>query len=125
MPRSALTRDGVPVDEHPAWGDWIDPAVVPESGTPEEIAAGVALLLSQISEEEWSAGWLMGLEYRGREWAHGATGPSGVDEPGVRETLARGAALLEGAWVAWDEGAGVVLVGAEEWAMMRDVKVGG
>lgn len=106
-------------------GEAVDPGPLLRDLTgmsPEDIGVELAVLISCISEEEWSAGWLIGIEGTCRAWADGmaAVGaPSQPDE--VVEALRRAREALGGGWVAWchagdEDNWGICLLTAEEWA---------
>ena len=76
--------------------------------------------MSDISEEQWCAGWLIGLEYILWEWLHQGTDHLTEEEIEVLSHLAEKA----GGWIMWsEEERGMVFVPMSEWLILYDKHV--
>ena len=85
----------------------------------------LAKLMSAISEECWSALWLMGTEFSLWRIAHGGNqdwGMSRVSDDEVSQLLQLSAEA--GGWIVWDDDApgddGCVFVPLEEWESLYE-----
>jgi len=86
----------------------------------EEVAVRLATLLSAVSEQNYCAGWLIGLEREGWKWGETPPGSvvrygAGTIEEPTLDAIRRARVRLGGAWVGYHRGIGVVLLSAEEW----------
>ena len=71
----------------------------------------VAQLMSDWSEDQWCAGWLVGLEHRLWEaiWGPGACADDSLEE-------IRAIAELTGAWAVWNDELGTAIVRLDDFA---------
>jgi hypothetical protein len=89
------------------------------------IARALAIRMSEISEECWCAGWLIGTEDRlwetvnggRRDWGHGDISEQTVAD--LREL-----SDLAGGWIRYDDGLGEVFVPMAEWLKVCGERVG-
>lgn len=65
---------------------------------PEGIALALAVVMSDISEGEWAAGWLIGLEFM--LWERVVTNSPGSDED---SDMLRDLATAAGGWIRFNE----------------------
>lgn len=92
--------------------------------SPELAARALIIVMEDISERCWKAGWMDGLEES--LWTimmHQRPDPSGYGMCSWSEInldLLCGLSDAAGGWVVWHEKGGATFVSFEEWARMHD-----
>ena len=110
------------IDDRVTFGEWVELGALNDLDAlpDDEAAVRLATLLSAVSERNYCAGWLTGLEREGWAWGESAPGTSvtygfGCVEEPILEAVRRARVRLGGAWVGFHRGLGVVFLTAEEW----------
>lgn len=82
-------------------------------------------LMSEISEDHYCAGWLIGLEFRLWRIVLGGPPKFGFDDVSP-ERIADLERLSKkcGGWIVWSEGCGEVFVPMDEWQRMYAAEKG-